>query len=510
MNLLNCSHLVSPPNILFCIADDASFPHMGAYGTEWIKTPGFDRVAEQGLLFMKAYTPNAKCSPSRSCIITGRNSWQLEEAANHWPIFPTKFISYVEVLADSGYEVGYTGKGWGPGKAWKENGDPRQLVGKPYKTHKKEVPAEHISSEDYARNFEAFLDSAQEGAPFCFWYGGFEPHRRYEYGAGIKYGGKKLSDIDQVPAFWPDNDSVRTDMLDYAYEIEYFDQHLSRMLDILEERGLAENTLVVVTADNGMPFPRVKGQEYEWSNHLPLAMSWPKGINNPGRVIEELVSFIDFAPTFLDLAGVDVPKSRMQPVTGKSLLPIFQDIAGNTPFREYVLIGKERHDIGRPQDQGYPIRGIVTSEWLYLHNFETDRWPAGNPETGYLNVDGSPTKTVVLRGRGKDKTHSFWEWNFGKHPAEELYKISEDSYCLNNMVVLGESNPVLAELKETLFAELKREGDPRMGGQGAIFDTYMYSDDNSRNFYERYFQGEELNAGWVNPTDFEEIKVENK
>ena len=494
------------PNILFCIADDASFPHMGAYGTQWVKTPGFDRVAAGGLLFMRAYTPNAKCAPSRSCIVTGRNSWQLEEAANHWPEFPAKFKSVVEALDESGYEVGFTGKGWGPGRALDAEGNPRNLVGKPYKSHKLEPPAEHISSEDYFRNFEAFLDSSQSDAPFFFWYGGFEPHRRYEYGAGINKGGKRLSDIDRVPAFWPDTDSVRTDMLDYAYEIEYFDQHLNRMLDLLKERGLEENTLVVVTADNGMPFPRVKGNNYEMSNHLPLAMCWPRGIQTPGRGITDMVSFIDFAPTFLELAEVDEQNSGMQPLSGKSLLPLLENTQpAMEAFRDHVLIGKERHDLGRPGDAGYPVRGIVTPKWLYLYNFETDRWPSGNPETGYLNVDGSPTKTVVLKQRKNEDTRKYWQWSFGKGVQEELYRIEGDSDCLNNLLVSGENNPIREELKARLFDLLEKEGDPRMRGEGAIFDSYPYSDKKSRNFYERYMKGEKLNSGWVNPTDFEEI-----
>ena len=100
-------------NILFCIADDASFAHMGAYGCSWVETPGFDRVAEEGILFTRCYTPNAKCAPSRSCILTGRNSWQLEEAANHWPHFPAKFKTYPETLMEHGYHVGLYGQGLG-------------------------------------------------------------------------------------------------------------------------------------------------------------------------------------------------------------------------------------------------------------------------------------------------------------------------------------------------------------------------------------------------------------
>lgn len=496
----------SPPNILFAIADDASFPHMGAYGCGWVNTPGFDRVAREGLLFTRAYTPNAKCAPSRSCIITGRNPWQLEEAANHWPYFPNKFKTYAEALRENGYHVGFTAKGWGPGKVVELDGKPRELLGTRYSELKLEPPAEFISTIDYTANFEAFLNDRAEGEPFCFWYGATEPHRRYEYGAGIRKAGKSVADIDEVPAFWPDTDSVRTDLLDYAYEIEYFDQHLSAMLALLEERGELANTVVVVTADNGMPFPRVKGQEYEYSNHLPLAIMWPNGIKQPGRVIEDLVSFIDFAPTFLDIAGLPEAESGMQAITGQSLMDIFQSEKSGqvNPQRNQVLIGKERHDVGRPQDRGYPIRGIVQGDYLYLHNFEPDRWPAGNPETGYLNCDGSPTKTVVLNTRTREGEKHFWQMSFGKKTQEELYNIAEDPYCLNNLARDLSYQETRETLKAKLFEALNAQQDPRMAGNGDVFETYEYVDTRTQNFYERYMQGEELPAGWVNESDFEE------
>ena len=98
----------NPPNILFVISDDQSYPHASIYETKWIKTPGFDRVAKKGLLFNHAYTTNAKCSPSRSSILTGRDSWLLEEAANHFPFFPEKFITFPEVLKKNGYKTGKT------------------------------------------------------------------------------------------------------------------------------------------------------------------------------------------------------------------------------------------------------------------------------------------------------------------------------------------------------------------------------------------------------------------
>jgi len=497
-----------PPNILFAIADDVSFPHMGAYGCDWVQTPAFDRVAREGILFTRAYTPNAKCAPSRSCILTGRNSWQLEEAANHWPFFPDKFKTFVEVLGHHGYATGFTGKGWAPGKVGESDGRPRQLTGPRFQEHLLEPPARHISNNDYAANFAAFLDAVPEDQPFCFWYGALEPHRTYEYGASVRLTGKDPADIDLVPPFWPDNDTVRTDLLDYAFEIEHFDRHLLRMMELLEERGELDNTLIVVTADNGMPFPRVKGQAYEQSNHLPLAVMWPAGNKKAGRIVDDYVSFIDLAPTFLEVAGIPAADSGMQPIAGSSLTDIlYSEKEGVVnPVRDHVLVGKERHDVGRPGDVGYPIRGIFKDNMLYLVNFKPDRWPAGNPETGYLNVDGSPTKTQVLQSRRDPDTRQFWDWSMGRRPDTEFYRLDLDPYCLDNLAGNPEYRNAQAALVEQLMEELRDQGDPRLFGQGDLFDQYLYSNEADREFYERYMRGDSVRAGWVNPTDFEQLR----
>ena len=126
------AELPAKPNILFAVADDWSFGHAGAYGCKWIATPAMDRVARDGLLFNQAYTPNAKCSPSRASIVTGRNPWQLKAAGNHWSIFPPEFKSYQEALAEQGYFVGMTGKGWGPGIAKNAAGQDREMAGTPF------------------------------------------------------------------------------------------------------------------------------------------------------------------------------------------------------------------------------------------------------------------------------------------------------------------------------------------------------------------------------------------
>lgn len=511
--LLSClavSAAAKRPNILFTIADDWSYGHASVYGAKWLNTPGFDRIAREGLLFHNAFTPNAKCAPSRSIIITGRYSWQLEEGANHIAYFPAKFKSVVEALGDNGYTTGMTGKGWGPGVAKDANGKNRDMAGKPYQKRKLKPETTGIFSTDYAANFEDFLNDKPKDEPWFFWYGALEPHRAYEYGSGVAKGGKKLSDIDRVPSYWPDNETSRNDMLDYAFEVEHMDKHLVRMLELLEKRGELENTIIISTSDHGMPFPRVKGQAYEDSNHIPLAIRWPAGIKKSGRVINDFVNFTDIAPTLLELAQIDQKKSGMQPMSGLSLTDILYSTKGGqvNPKRDHVLVGKERHDIGRPHDWGYPIRGIIKDDMLFLQNFETDRWPAGNPETGYLNCDAGAIKTWILENRTNLESKKFWSLAFGKRPAEELYDLKKDQDCVVNLASSQEMEKKKLALKKQMEKELKEQGDPRMFGNGKVFDEYIYAADATRNFYERFMKGEKVKAGWVNDSDFEKTPVE--
>jgi len=500
------SQAADRPNILFAIADDWSFGHASVYDCEWIDTPTFDRIARAGIRFDRAYTPNAKCAPARSILLTGRNSWQLEEACNHMCIFPVKFKSYVEVLAANGYSVGTTGKGWGPGIAKTADGKPRQMTGVPFNRRKLRSPVEGISSNDYASNFDDFLRSTSDDQPWFFWFGTLEPHRHYQYGVGLHSSDKKLNDIPRVPSYWPDNETIRNDMLDYAFEVEHFDHHLGRIIETIAAAGQLENTLIIATSDHGMPFPRCKGQAYEHSNHIPMAAMWPDGISNPGRVVTDYVKFTDIAATMIKAAGLEWNDTGMAPTSGTSLFDIFRSTQSGqvTTYRDHVLIGKERHDIGRPNAGGYPIRGIVRDNWLYLKNYDPSRWPAGNPETGYLNCDGSPTKTVILNERRSNpQAAPHWKLCFGKRPSEELYDLSVDADCVRNLAELPQHRSRLLRYRDQMETELRQQNDPRMEGRGHVFDEYPYSSPATDHFYERFTSGEKPRAGWVNSSDFE-------
>ena len=447
------------PNILFAIADDWSWPHASIAGAKAIHTPNFDRVANEGILCQNAFCAAPQCAPNRACTLTGCHIGELEEAGTHSSYFPNKFTVYPELLEESGYHVGFTGKGWSPGN-WKDSDREKNPAGKEYNKNKLRAPYRGIHSNDYAENFEDFLEERPDDAPFCFWYGAYEPHRRYEEGSGVK-AGKRLADVD-VPAFLPENDIVRGDLLDAFLEIEWFDAQLGKMLARLEALGELDNTIVVVTGDNGMPFPRAKANLYEYGVHVPLAIRWG-GCDNPGRVVEDLISFVDFAPTFLEAAGVPVPDA----MTGKSFLDTLT--AGAPGPNDYVTFGRERHSHARFDNWGYPSRAIRTREYLYIRNFKPDRWPAGDPDI-YYDIDDGLTKRNLVEN--KEKYPKLFEMAVGKRPEEELFDVSQSMDCMENLAARPEHAATLKQLQEKLNTILKTQKDPRVMGTGDIFESY--------------------------------------
>ncbi len=447
------------PNILFAIADDWSWPHASAYGAPQIQTPNFDRVARAGLLCNYAYTAAPQCSPNRAATLTGRHIWQIEEAGTHASIFPDKFPVYTDLLEAAGYHVGFTQKGWAPGD-YARGGWKRNPAGEEYSRRDlRKTPAKGIGNGDYAGNFEAFLEDRPEGAPFCFWYGCKEPHRGYEFGSGVAAG--KDADKVTVPGFLPDDPVVRKDLADYFLEAEWFDTHLGRMLQKLEELGELDNTLIVVTGDNGMPFPRAKANIYEYGTHVPFAVCWPGRIP-AGGTSDALVSFIDLAPTFLEAAGVPAPGS----MTGRSQLSAWAGSAG--PARDYVMTGRERHTHARYDNLGYPARAIRTDDFLYIRNFKPERWPMGPPPACH-DIDEGATKTLM---RENEEYAALWEMAVGKRPEDELYAVREDPACMRNLAGDPAHSETLAELRERLMALLTEQGDPRAHGRGDIFESY--------------------------------------
>ncbi len=482
-----------PPNILFALADDQSYPHTGALGDPVVQTPAFDRVAAEGVLFTHSFATCPSCTPSRTSILTGRQMWRTEEGGLLYGTIPAKYPVVTHQLADAGYHVGYTGKCWAPGN-WSDGGLERHPNGKEYnaKLHADPVP-DGIDQRDYAANFEDFLTDRPEGDPFFFWFGCTEPHRVYEDGVGRRRG-MNLDDVP-VPAFLPDTERIRSDIADYYFEIEWFDQQLQKMLTKLEEIGELDNTIVVVTSDNGMPFPRAKINLYDWGVRMPLAIRWPNRIPG-GRVVDDFVSHVDFAPTFLDAAGLQPPDD----IDGRSLLPTLTSTSEGIvdAERDCAYAGLERHTWCRPEGATYPARMIRTRDYLYIRNFAPGRWPTGGPDfissnkTPHGDVDACPAKTYMIENR--EQFPDLYELGFGKRPAEELYDVHADPGNVVNLAADAAHAQQRTELSGRLEAHLRATGDPRIEGRdiwqqavyhqtigfGAVFNRSLSEDERAK------------------------------
>ena len=445
------------PNILFCISDDQSWPHVGIAGDPVVKTPGFDRIARSGILFTHAFVDAPSCTPSRGAILTGQHIWRLEEGGSLHSTLPARFQVYPDILEAGGYVVGHSGKAWAPGRL-EPGGRHRNPAGPRF------------------RNIQDFLKELPEGRPICYWLGSHYPHRPYPVGSGLRAG--KESTAVRVPLHLPDQPIVRGDLLDYYVAIEKFDQMVVGAIEALERSGLLENTLVVVTSDNGMPFPRAKATVYDSGVRVPLAIAWPGHIEAGGR-IDDLTLLSDLAPTFLEVAGLRPPEE----MTGRSLLPLLVsgEIGKLSVSRDAVFFGMERHDGARAGGNGYPCRAIRTNEYLYIRNFQPDRWPAGDPDPRncaralpYGEVDPSPTKSFLLALGKELPFRRYFDLAFAKRPAEELYDLGRDAAQLTNLA----SDPAYAAVRERLGQKLMdylaATGDPRGLGQTAPWDHYPY------------------------------------
>jgi len=476
VSLTKCDNKkTSRPNILLAVADDWSWPHASINGTPQISTPAFDRVAEEGVLFIHSFCSAPSCTPSRGAILTGQYHWRLEEGGNLWSTLPAKFPVYTNILEKHGYFTGYTGKGWGPGQIG-PGGREQNPAGNVYQKEQHKSP-EGISNIDYFENFKKFMDQRQENSPFCFWYTGYEPHRVYKQGIGEQHE-KDPSEVI-VPKCLPDNSVVRNDILDYFTEVEWFDTQLDSMLQYLEKIGELKNTLVIVTSDNGMPFPRCKGNLYDMGTRMPLAIMWHNEVKG-GRRVEDFVNLTDLAPTILEVAGVHVPEE----MSGKSLMNILNSRKKGIvdSDRNHTLTGKERHAWVRQGGRGYPMRAIRTSNFLYIINFKPNRWPAGDPINAikndppviYGDIDDSPTKQFMLDHREDSNIQKLFQIGFEKRPATELYDLRKDPGQLNNVAYDPVYKSIRDSLSQILMDELKQTDDPRILGQGDLFDRYPY------------------------------------
>ena len=495
------------PNIIFAFADDWG-RYASAYRDrpgessihELIETPNFDRIADEGTIFLNAHVPAPSCTPCRSSILTGRYFWQtglgaILQGARWDESIPT----YPLILEEAGYHIGYTYKVWSPGitinAPYGGGRTAYESAGIRFNNFSHEATAATGSSaevgvdaakqsllDEVRSNFDSFIKAKPDGAPFCYWWGPTNTHRTWERGSGKALWNLDPDELkDRLPGFLPDVEEVREDFNDYLGECQAVDAGLGVILQHLEATGELDNTIIVVSGDHGIPgFPRAKCNLYNIGTEVALAVRWPAHIS-PGREVGDFVNLMDLAPTFLDAAGVDHPDG----MTANSLLPLLQSNSSGQidPERTFVVTGRERHVASAREDQlPYPSRAIRTQDFLYIINFEPDRWPVGDPgglddliatpvseekllstyKTAYADIDNSPTKVWMMFHRAEADVEPLFQLGFGKRPSEELYDLRKDPDYITNVADDPDYVTIRSELKTQLMSLLRTQDDPRV------------------------------------------------
>lgn len=504
-------------NILFAFADDwgryasAYAQHEPAESVNHLlQTPNVDRIAQEGALFQNAFVPAPTCTPCRSSLLTGRYFWQTGLGAILvGAVWDETIPSYPLELEKAGYHIGHTYKVWAPGKtynapyggkrtAYNEAGTKFNNFSHYVSERAPAVGVEAAKEELLAetrQNFDDFLAARPQGQPFCYWWGPTNTHRTWEQGSGKALWGLEPDDLrGRMPHFLPDVPEVREDFSDYLGECQAVDAGLGVLIQRLEEIGELDNTLIVVSGDHGIPgMPRAKCNLYNIGCEVSLAIRWP-GRVKPGRVIADFVNIMDLAPTFAEAAGVRLP----QPVAGKSLVPLLErpESGQVEPERTFVVTGRERHvNDARSGDLPYPQRSLRTKDFLYIINFEPDRWPMGDPKglddldapapdfldlqwktrTAYADLDASPTKAWMVYHRREDDVRPLFQLAFGKRPYVELYDLNKDPHYMNNVAGQTEYETMQQELHNKLLCVLREQEDPRIIEQPCRFEQPPYA-----------------------------------
>ncbi|MEE2886045.1 MAG: sulfatase [Planctomycetota bacterium] len=432
------------PNIVLMIADDWSYPHAGFLGDPVVATPTFDALCAKGVCFSQAFVSAPSCSPARAAILAGQHHWRLAGAANLWGSMPRDTLLLTDILADQGYLIGKFGKGHWPS----------------HHRHRKTLPlpAGH-------ERFEKFLRRRPAGQPFFYWFGGQDPHRPYDTGIGQRSGLDPARVM--VPTCLPDHPKVRSDLCDYYWEVQRFDRQCGRILQELERVGELDNTVVIMTSDNGMPFPRCKATLYDLGTRVPLVVAW--GARVPGaRRVTDFVGLQDLAPTILEACGVAVPAA----MNARSMLPVLVSTATGRvdASRDHVLTGMEGHVEDNPQ------RAIRTDRYLLIRNYYEGAWPV-HPDSEYnFNIDPSPTKTYMAGSRDTAGAGRLYQLAFEARPKLELYDLDRDPAQLVNVAQVEAYVETRKRLEGQLLGALLVSRDPRAFGRGSEFLSYRAAD----------------------------------
>jgi arylsulfatase A-like enzyme len=422
-----------PFNIVYLHCHDAG-RYIQPYGHA-VPTPSLQRLAEEGVLFRRAFTTNPTCSPSRACLLTGEHAhvngmlglahrgFRLNDYSHH----------LIHTLHDAGYASALAGMQHltandVPGSADLDAiGYQRVLTTDPH-FHKPTDAAIDFLHEDHDR-------------PFFLSVGYFAPHRgsvKHRPEQSFPSLGPTLDErYVSPPAPLPDTPQTRRDMAEYASSMHSTDLCMGRVLEALDRTGLAENTLVLATTDHGIAFPGMKCRLTDHGTGVMMILRGPAGSDfRGGKVVDAMVTHLDFFPTVCDLLGLDAP-DRLQ---GKSVLPVVNGRADR--LHDEVFAEVNFHAAYEP------MRSVRTERWKYIRHIE------GRSKPVMPNVDDSLSKSHWVASGWRDQML----------PEEELYDLTFDPHETHNLVGDAGHTETLAEMRNRLDKWMQRTHDPAIHG----------------------------------------------
>jgi N-sulfoglucosamine sulfohydrolase len=431
-----------PPNLLFILSDDHSYPYVGLYGSSWMSTPNLDRFGREGLAFERAFTAAPQCVPSRTALMTGRSPVAARMGRFSAPL-PADVVTVPEVLRTRGYYTGVCGRYFHLDGIVRPTALTTQIYEKHnLRTWKKRVDFMDVSSQMTTnRLFSEFLAGAPKNRPWFFWINYNDPHHPWDTSA------RKVDPASvKVPPHLPDLPGVREDLARYCAEVEHADRDFGEAMEILRKSGQEANTLVIFMGDNGMAMPHGKGSLYDPGLNVPLMARWPGHIK-PGRT-RTLISGEDIAATFMDAGGATPPAA----VTGRSFFPLLT--GGKYQPREYIFAARLHHGNGpfTPQTKASTFdlsRCIRSGKYKLIYNV--------TPQMEYQPVDSandpSWREMVAAHEAGKLKPEHDRAYFGRPRPTLELYDLDTDPSELNNLA----GRPEVNDVQQTLMAALQEK-----------------------------------------------------
>lgn len=415
----------SRPNFIVIIGDDISWNDFGCYGHPTIRTPNVDRLAERGLRFSRAFLTASSCSPSRCSIITGRYPHNTGAAELHSTL-PANQVAFPKLLKDAGYYTAQAGK-WHFGDMGRPGGPALAAFDRTGGS------IQDGGGPGGEGRWVQWLRERDKDKPFFMWFAAHDAHRGWDDEVvGEAYGPDEVV----VPPFLVDDEATRKDLAAYYNEISRMDHYVGLVFEELRRQGVADNTMVIVMADNGRPFPRCKTRVYDSGMQTSLVIHWPDGIGSKGAgaVCESLVSSIDIAPTILELAGVKVPAS----VQGVSFAEMLTDPKASV--RRYVFSEHNWHDY-----EAYE-RQVRTERYMYVRNMREKLANQGPADS----VNSSSHASLLKMQRAGRLTDAQKDVFMAPRDGEELFDVVKDPLQLHNLAGDGEHAVVLGRLRKVL------------------------------------------------------------